>query len=163
MKKIKVSIIILGSFIILFPNKNLAQDTSIYGNQRAQNFLYGELGFEPGEFFGSLSINYERTLYDLDFVKFNGRAGLGFWFYWTDGGFDIPVTLQTIFFQKASHLEIGGGTLWMYDNYQNSGEIFHLLNIGYRYHKPERNFIFRFGINKTKYVFFPYIALGYAF
>ncbi len=143
--------------------KAFSQEQSVYGNQTAVNVLYGTLGFQPGEFFFPLTLNFERTVYDVDFVKFNIRAGFGFWIDWTEKGIDIPVSGQVVFFKKSLHPEIGIGAKYIYDFGNNMTGLSHLLNIACRYQKTDGDFMFKIGIEKDTYVFYPFFSAGYAF
>ncbi|MCD6556219.1 MAG: hypothetical protein J7K64_03410, partial [Bacteroidales bacterium] len=140
-----------------------SQEQSVYGNQSEKNSIYGIIGFNPGEFYIPLSVNYEYTLYNVGFAKINGRTGIGFWLYWTEKGIDFPITGQIVFLKKSSHIEIGIGAQYIYDFADNMTGLSHLLNIAYRYQKSDGKFLFKIGIEKNKWLAYPFISTGYAF
>jgi len=158
MKKI---ILLLG--VLIISNSVFSQDNSIYGNQSSKQSIYGTVGFNPGEFYIPLCINFERNIYDVGFAEFNGKAGVGFWLAWTERGLDFPLTLQTVFFKKSSHIEIGIGAQYIYDFADYITGLSHLLNIAYRYQKPNGKFLFKIGIEKNKWLAYPFISSGYTF
>ncbi len=126
-----------------------SQENSVYGNQNSINSIYGSFGFNPEEFYILLNFNFEKEIYSSDFVKINGRTGVGFWLEWTEKGIEFPLTGQALFFKKKSHLEIGGGAVYIYDFAGGMTGLSHLLNIAYRFQKPEGGFLFRIGAEKT--------------
>ncbi len=151
------------SCILLYSVSAFSQENSIYESQSAKNSVSVNLGFNPGEFYIPLTVNYEHLFYDAGFAKINGRTGIGFWLYWTENGLEFPITGQIVFFKKASHIETGIGAQYIYDFADNMTGLSHLLNIAYRFQKPDGKFLFKIGIEKNKWLIYPFISTGYAF
>jgi len=150
-------------FILTISNLSYSQEKPVYGNQISLNSIYGSIGFNPEEFYIPLTVSYERLLYDTGFLKLNARTGFSFWVWWTEKGFDVPITTQVIFFKKTSHIDIGIGGQLIYDFNNNMTGLSHLLNIAYRFQKAEGGFIFRVGMEKNKFLAYPLLSFGYAF
>ncbi|NOZ34635.1 MAG: hypothetical protein GXO80_04980 [Chlorobi bacterium] len=151
------------SIIVCCVISGFSQEIPVSENQTTQNSVYGNLGFNPEEFYIPLSVNYEYTLYNVGFAKINGRTGVGFWLAWTEKGIDFPVTGQIVFFKKSSHIEIGIGAQYIYDFADNMTGLSHLMNIAYRFQKPNGKFLFKIGIEKNKWQAYPFISTGCAF
>ncbi len=126
--------------LVFYVAAGFSQDKSFSENKTTQNSLYGSLGFNPEEFYIPLSVNYEHTFYNAGFVKINGRTGLEFWVYWTEKGVDFPLTGQIVFFKKASHIDAGIGVQYIYDFDDSLTGLSHLINIAYRFQKPDGKF-----------------------
>ncbi len=161
MNIIKKTILLLS--ILIVSSTVFSQEQSVYGNQSEKNSIYGTIGFNPGEFYIPLCLNFERNIYDVGFAEFNGRTGIGFWLDWTEKGIDFPITGQIVFFKKSSHIEIGIGAQYIYDFADNMTGLSHLLNLAYRFQKPKGKFLFKIGIEKNKWTVYPFISTGYAF
>jgi hypothetical protein len=162
MKKISL---ICFFVLILFTAESYSQEKSISGNQYSLNKIYGQIGFNAPDFYGTLTANYEHTIFKTNFAEFTGRTGVGFWIYWMESGLSIPLTGQAVLFKRASHIEIGAGLEYIrgFTEYTLKNDWSSLLNIAYRYEKPNGNFLFKIGIEKNKYCFYPFLSFGYAF
>ena len=133
-----------------------------------KNVIYGTLGIDVSETYGTIMANYERMILELpnSFVQsFWVRVGAGPWVWWTGKGWHYASTLSALTGRKSVHFEFGGGILFTYDSHY---EKFHPLigdrhlagNLGFRYQKPGGTFIFRTGIGWPEYM---YLSLGYCF
>jgi hypothetical protein len=145
-----------------------------------KNNIYPEVGYWL--IGGSVTINYERMIFQtgkISTARFFLRAGYGYWAFWTGGGPAGILAFNIVLFNKAHHLETGPGIVVLYDNSKNHDDIFRPpdpneqphswreniiytpeINIGYRYQKPGKHFIFRIGLSYPEGV---YSGLGISF
>ena len=108
-----------------------------------------------------LVLNYEKHISSVGKVSWYGRVGGGYGVSLIDGLFDSSEgwgglgAITMLISKKNKHLEVNAGAFLGVDTYYNHnsrlgaiGEradpfIFPILNIGYRYQKPNSGFIFR--------------------
>lgn len=144
-----------------------------------RNVVQLSAGF--GGYFGAYNVNYERLLIqfeDNSLVGLWGKVGLGEYAVIYDlGGPYQHVSLGLLGGRKKSHFELNFGGARMYDkrgfegywkiqypstapkkaNYVQWNPV---GSMGYRYQKPDGNFVFRTGLGYPEGVF---IGLGVAF
>ncbi|NPA67499.1 MAG: hypothetical protein GXO50_02710 [Chlorobi bacterium] len=157
-KTLLIFLILKSSLLIYSQEKNIDRHNTFF------DAVYGSNGFNIGEIYISVNINLEKTLYNTEYVKINGRTAAGFWAGWAETGIEAPLTGQIILFKRSSHLEIGAGGYYFYDFYDDTDNGFgSLLNMAYRFQKPEGGFLFRAGVEKNKYLAYFILSLGYAF
>lgn len=116
-------------------------------------------------------IDAEQTLIILPRSSFNLRIGYGFWSGWAGSGDNIYLSGKYLSGRKKSHLEADLGLKVIIDDCCNgswladrnniySVDYVPLINIGYRYEKPDGGLIFRIGAGLESFV---NIGLGYKF
>jgi hypothetical protein len=137
-----------------------------------KNAIYGTVGVDYFELYGTVMANYNRMILELPpsylFHSFWLGIGTGPW----RRGFDVPErgwnftsALSALIGRKNVHLEMGAGVLFTYNTYYDKFQPLvndrHLAgNLGLRYQKPGRNFIFRTGIGWPEFI---YLSFGYCF
>jgi len=122
----------------------------------------------PGEFYFSLTGNYERMIVKLpkSFVhSFWFRVGGGPWAGWGPTGINYVSTLSALMGRGAVHAELGSGVLFSY--WSDEKEFHPIVNdryiagfLGFRYQKPGGSFVFRTGLGWPEGL---YLSLGYCF
>ena len=102
-----------------------------------------------------LVLNYEKHMSSVGKVSWFGRVGGGYGVSLIDGLFDSTDgwgglgAITMLISKKNKHLEVNAGAFIGVDKYYGArGKkadpfIFPILNIGYRYQKPNSGFIFR--------------------
>jgi len=125
--------------------------------------LYLSVGILP--IYLSAVANYEIMLVERPdkFFKNSGiRIGGGAFAFWEDHGAAIVAMYTSISGKGSKHLEFGiGATYLKYLSYgAEDWVILPAGNIGYRFTKPDSNFIFRTGIGFPEGV---YIGFGFRF
>jgi len=116
--------------------------------------------------FLSIDLNYERKIMTYEKGYLFGRVGAGYWAGWAILGANFKFHLSYIYGKKNSHLEFNLGARYkgefVHTSYNepggfSDGDMLPIVNIGYRYQKPGRPFVFRAGIG-TESVF--YLSIG---
>jgi len=143
---------------------NITYSQSIEKQEISKNILYLELG--TNFYVSSVSVNFERHFYSSSSEKVHlyGRAGIGgAAVYWTHAGWGGLGGLTMILGKGKHHFETSAGAFLGYESgtpYEK-GTLFvlPLLDLGYRFQKPGKGFLFRakagiLGIG---------VGLGYAF
>jgi hypothetical protein len=145
MKKLVLVITILSG---LFS----ANAQSLEKNEMSKNSIYFDTGIVPGV---HAFVNYERSLYQGKKVSWYGRAGFGYGgLLLSDGGFGGLGAITMLTGKKNSHFELNTGVFS-----GNNSVTLPLLDVGYRYQKPDGGFIFKAKIGILGIGF----GLGYAF
>ena len=90
------------------------------------------------------------------------RGGVGGWGTYDDYGLVVFSMLSSLTGERNHHFEFGiGGAYLSYAefsyNYNTGNKILPAANVGYRFQKPERNFLFRTGIGFPDAI---YIGVG---
>lgn len=130
-----------------------------------RNIITGNLGLIE------FNLNYERVLFVLDRATVNMRVGYGWWDDWGGSGNNIYFVNQYVIGRRLSKLELGIGAKFKIDdccggdwlkgvNNIYSTDLYPVLNIGYRFEKPEGGFVFRFGFGTESFV---NLGFGYKF
>lgn len=122
----------------------------------APNILYAEAG-GPG---GLLSFNYD-TRFKKSYKGMGIRAGLGLLFDFYGAGYAVPVALNYLTGEGASHLELAGGLSYFHFKERNQDSWFNFPNesfvtpfvwVGYRYQPLQKKIVFRAGFTQfTKF------------
>jgi hypothetical protein len=162
--------ILLAICLVFSLNSGFSQTTNSEYKpiELKKNVIYGTLGIDYWEFYGTLMGNYERMIFQLPKSFVNSvwvRVGAGPWAWWTGEGINYVSTLSVLTGRKSAHLEIGSGLLITYNSDHNS---YHPLinnsylagNLGFRYQKPGGNFVFRTGMGWPEFM---YLSLGVCF
>jgi hypothetical protein len=124
-------------------------------NEMRKNSIYFDMGFIPG--FHAF-VNYERSFYQGKKVSWYGRMGAGYGgFLFAAGGFGALGAVTMLTGKKNSHFELNTGLF----SGQEDGDSFTLplIDVGYRYQKPEGGFVFKAKIGILGVGF----GVGYAF
>ena len=133
-----------------------AQNNSDLISTPVKNNVYFDLGGFPG---AHIFMNYERKVHESGNISLYGRVGFGYAgmiMVGSGGGVLGAATLLTG--KGNSHMEFNLGVFSSKDN--NDYFILPLLDVGYRYQKPEGGLIFK--VKSGVLVIFS-IGLGYAF
>jgi hypothetical protein len=134
-----------------------ANAQSLEKNKMSKNSIYFDTGIIPGI---HAFVNYERSLYQGKKVSWYGRMGFGFGgillAYSGFGGLG-GVTMLTG--KKNSHFELNTGIFSGKDIDYSNSFAYPLLDVGYRYQKPDGGFIFKAKLG----ILGVGIGLGYAF
>jgi hypothetical protein len=156
-------------------DQETAPSVSDSARKELKNNIYP--GISLGLMWGSLTINYERKLFNLDESQQASaylRAAYGNWGVWGASGNGLLLSLNCIPSKKPSHVELGLGAAMLIvkdlDNCAQPPEermddknltwFKPVFNLGYRYQHPYKNFLFRIGAS------FPegaYMGLGVHF
>ena len=157
MKKILIAFAFL--FLSLYSS---AQDDRYSPEVLRHHAVYTNLGFL------SLDLNYEHKLFTYEKGYLFGRVGAGYWADWAILGANFKFHLSYISGKKNSHLEFDVGARYkgefVYSSFIkpggfSNGDILPIVNIGYRFQKPGRPFVFRVGVG-TESIF--YLSIGRA-
>jgi hypothetical protein len=116
-------------------------------------------------------IDAEQTLIILPGSSINLRLGYGFWSGWAGSGDNIYLSGKYLSGRKKSHLEADLGLKVIIDDCCNgswladrrniySVDYIPLINIGYRYEKPDGGLMFRIGAGLESFI---NLGLGYKF
>ena len=155
MKKILIAIAFL--FLSFYSS---GQDDRYSQDVLRSQTIYANLGFL------SLDLNYEHKLMTFDNGYLFGRFGLGYWVDWAILGGNAKFSLSYITGKKNSHLEFGLGARYkgefVHSDFIDTGgfskgDMLPIVNVGYRFQKPGRPFVFRIGIG-TESIF--YLSIG---
>jgi len=153
-------ITILGSSINSFAQEEKLQEVEL-----KKNAIYGSVGFMLMHVTGT--VYYERIKkLDSSFSTF-ANVGIGRFANWNgDGGYST-FKVGLLSGLKKHHLELGVGAGFNWPKFGSGEEIFELpftnitkfglaANIGYRFQKPQENFMFRIGASfpETLYIGF---------
>ena len=126
-------------------------------NILSKNSIYFDTGLIPGI---HAFVNYERSIYQGEKVSWFGRAGLGFGgLLMVGGGFGGLGAVTMLTGKKNSHFELNAGIFSGKDIDDSNSFAFPLLDVGYRYQKPNGGFIFKAKLG----ILGVGIGLGYAF
>ncbi|MFT4755230.1 MAG: hypothetical protein ACI85Q_002798 [Salibacteraceae bacterium] len=120
----------------------LANAQSTEQNELSKNNIYFDTSLIPGI---HAFINYERRLYHTKNITLYGRTGYGFsGFVWGNAGFGGLGALTMLTGKKNSHFELNAG-LFVGEELGTENDLFSLplLDVGYRYQKPDGGFIFK--------------------
>jgi hypothetical protein len=124
-------------------------------NEMPKNSIYFDMGLIPGY---HAFVNYERNFYEGKKVSWYGRMGAGYGgFLLSSGGFGALGAVTMITGKKNSHFELSTG----FFRGKGFGDTFTLpiIDVGFRYQKPEGGFIFKTKVGILGVGF----GLGYAF
>jgi hypothetical protein len=152
-KNIKTGIIIL--LFIFLNNFAVAQNNekTVLSNIN----LYADAGLH---FAGQISINLEVKIHSLKTLTFYGRGGYGeAAVMFGDSGRGWIGALTMLTGKKNNHFEMNGGAFFGKDTSSQESFVYPLLDLGYRYQKPEGGFIFRAKMG----ILGGGLGLGYAF
>jgi len=156
--KIKITI-----FFCLLTTLIYAQGSDNKSNTESlrKNAVYGTVGFFPIYFFGGGSIEHLFTRPPGKVLTaFGVRVGAGPFALWEDTGMDYYLNFNALVGRNKHHFEIGAGPMLMHMEYDNENSIWPSGNIGYRFQKPGKNFIFRAGGGWPEAA---YLSVGIAF
>jgi hypothetical protein len=154
MKKLLLVITILTFALNLNAQSN---DT----NELSKNSVYLDTGLGYG---GQVSINYERQIYSGEKLTWFGRVGAGAAYKWKSND-DISLgpgglaAITMLTGKRNNHFELNAGTFIVSDSDDNNSGVSPLLDVGYRYQKPNGGFVFKAKIG----ILGIGIGLGYAF
>lgn len=99
-------------------------------------------------------------LYSGNKVTLYGKAGGGFGgVLLLTGGPGGLAAITMLTGKNNNHFELNGGAFIGYDNYYNDMFYLPILDLGYRYQKPEGGFLFKAKVGISGFGF----GLGYAF
>jgi hypothetical protein len=108
-----------------------------------RNYIIGNASFE------GVTLNYERNIIQWSKSYTNMRIGFGLFNDLQGGGKQGIATLVHLFGKKKSHLELNLGIKYFVNSknnlYPSSKHFYRDMFVGYRYEKPDGNFIFRIG------------------
>ena len=126
-------------------------------NELSKNSIYFDTGIIPGV---HAFVNYERSLYQGKKVSWFGRAGFGYGgLLLADGGYGGLGAVTMLTGKKNSHFELNAGVFSGKEIDGSNSVTFPLLDVGYRYQKPDGGFIFKAKVG----ILGVGIGLGYAF
>lgn len=156
-----------------------SNDTSDYRGVN-KNSIQATVGFAG--LMGAYNVNYERKLVGFEkgtLIGLWSKIGFGGWAVWSSGGSYQSATLGILTGAKNNHFELNVGGARMFNNrsYEEAQDIsahfsepqplksdyVHVRLVGtagYRYQKPDGNFLFRCGIGYPETAF---VGLGVAF
>ena len=121
-----------------------------------KNSVYFDTGIFPG---AHVFMNYERKVHESDNISLYGRVGFGYaGIIMGDGGGGVLGAATLLTGKGNSHMEFNLGIFSGKDN--NDPFILPLLDVGYRYQKPEGGLIFKV---KAGVLGIFSVGLGYAF
>lgn len=130
----------------------------------SKNTTYLEFG--TNYIVSSVFVNYERHFYSSATEKLHlyGRAGLGgAAVFWHHAGWGGLAGLTMLTGPKNHHFEASAGAFLGYESggpsYKGTLFVLPLLDLGYRYQKPGKGFLFRAKVGTLSLG----IGLGYAF
>jgi hypothetical protein len=163
-------IILLILILLVYVNICVSQGNSSNINSDAsrKNVIYATLGLEPGEFYGTIMVNYERKIvqFQKSFISsIWTRVGAGPWVWWTDKGTNYIGSISMLTGRKTMHFESGAGLLITYNSESKSfrpliHNRYFAGNLGLRLQKYGRPFVFRTGIGWPEFL---YISSGISF
>nr|WP_319397662.1 hypothetical protein [uncultured Carboxylicivirga sp.] len=144
------------SVLLFFVNANSQAQSNMTSTLSKNNF-YVDAG---GHFAGQASINLERLFYTGEKTAWYARAGLGgAGIIMANGGLGGLGAVTMLTGRGNKHFEMNCGAFIGKESDDNDIFVFPLIDLGYRYQKPEGGFIFR-----AKLGFLGLgIGLGYAF
>jgi hypothetical protein len=124
-------------------------------NEMRKNSIYFDTGFIPG--FHAF-INYERSFYQGKKFFWYGRMGTGYGgFLFAGGGFGALGAVTMLTGNKNSHFELNTG---LFSGKEDGDAItLPIIDVGYRYQKPEGGFVFKAKVGILGVGF----GVGYAF
>ncbi len=155
--------IIFTSFFALFTISLFSQEFD-YSTEKPkinESSLYGGIGITP--LYGNFTVNYEILLVERPnslFKKRGLRVGTGIYQYYDDGSLNLIINYSSLTGTKNNHFELGLGAAYLHFLTSTNKYFSPAVNIGYRFKKTERKFIFRTGIGFPELL---YIGFGYAF
>jgi hypothetical protein len=145
-----------------------------------KNAIQATVGF--AWLMGAYNVNYERMIISFEkgtLVGLWSKIGFGGWGVWSTGGPYQSVTLGILTGAEKNHFElnVGGARMYNRSGYKHDQDINNYLSepqpqksdyvniklvgtAGYRYQKPNGNFLFRCGIG---YPETSYVGFGVAF
>lgn len=122
----------------------------------------------PVEFYFSFLGNYERMIFHLPESFIHSiwiRVGAGPWAGWGPTGMNYVSTVSALMGRGSAHFEFGPGVLFTY--WSDEKQFKPIINerylagfLGFRYQKPQGNFLFRTGLGWPDGI---YLSLGYCF
>ena len=125
-------------------------------NFNSKNNVYFDIGGFPG---AHIFMNYERKVHESDNISLYGRVGFGYAGMIMVGSGGGVVGAATMLTGKGnSHMEFNLGIFSSKEN--NDLFILPLLDVGYRYQKPEGGIMFKV---KAGVLGIFSVGLGYAF
>ena len=134
--KSRFRILIIALVLSYWPNILHAQSTDPTSLSKNHIFMGVSVGLVS-----QAAVNYERKIYSGEKISWYGRLGAGgSALFWTNEGLGGLAAITMLTGKGNGHFEfsaggfIGGG----YETFINL-----VLNVGYRYQKPNRGFIFR--------------------
>lgn len=130
-------IILISIISIIFQNVVVAQNTD--KPKHSNTNLYIDMGMH---FAGQVSINLEKQIYSGEKITWYGRAGIGgagVAFGETGAGVLGAITMLTG--KGKNHFEMNGGAILCKNQWTSF--VLPIIDLGYRYQKPEGGFIFR--------------------
>ena len=126
-------------------------------NILSKNSIYFDTGLIPGI---HAFVNYERSIYQGERVSWFGRAGFGIGgMLLSEGGFGGLGAVTMLTGKKNSHFELNAGIFSGKDIGNSNSFALPLLDVGYRYQKPDGGFVFKAKLG----ILGVGIGLGYAF
>ncbi len=122
----------------------------IYAQEREDSTLNIKRNYIIGNVsFAGVTLNYERNIIQWSISYTNMRIGFGLFNDLQGGGKQGIASLVHLFGKKKSHLELNLGIKYCVNSKNNmwpSSKHFYLDPfVGYRYEKPDGDFIFRIG------------------
>jgi hypothetical protein len=124
-------------------------------NEMRKNSIYFDTGVIPGY---HAFVNYERSFHQGKWVSWYGRMGAGYGgFLFAGGGFGALGAVTMLTGKKNSHFELSTG---LFRGKEDRDAItLPIIDIGYRYQKPEGGLVFKAKIGILGVGF----GIGYAF
>lgn len=151
----KSKLIVIGLLSLIICDYAGAQDTE--STSLSKFNIYADLG---GHFGAQASLNFEGHIYSGEKSTWYARGGLGAaGIIMATGGPGVLAGVTMLTGKENKHFELNAGAFVGKDFEQDNMYVFPLIDLGYRYQKPEGGFIF-----KAKLGFLGIgIGLGYAF
>jgi len=148
---------------------------SIYARNRQKNSIYGTIGYLG--LYGDAGGNYERLIWEPHKGLFKSvwfRVGGAWYSQWGSKGTFLLSGVTVLTGLNNRHIEINMGITSMFDKLSYDMEVrnfpetaksayrqfFPSFGLGYRYQKPDGNFLFRTGIAIPEAA---YLSLGFCF
>jgi hypothetical protein len=161
MKLTCIYFIVFFLIISLCPlrGQNLASENSEPPLYR--HSVYGTAGYAPLYLNGAISYECIVNKWPRHFFKYGSiKASNGKWALWDDTGTVYSISYAGMTGKAVNHFEINTGVGYLKSKDKTRNEIIPNLSMGYRYHAPEINLVFRVGIGFPEML---HISIGLCF
>lgn len=141
-------------------------DTIIYNTRkkktkekkRNSNAIYVNIG--NGLLYFTATAYYEKKVTQNTMASTFIKTGIGGYALWGEGGYYALAQYGILAGSKNNHLELAAGINYFINGDLKGQKYPFSGTLGYRFHKPDGNFIFRTGVSWPEAV---YVGLGFSF
>jgi hypothetical protein len=141
-------------------------DTIIYNTEkkpfknivRNSNAIYTNIGI--GGLYFTATAYYERKITQSSMASTFIKAGVGGYALWGEGGYYVLTQYGILTGSKKNHFELAAGVNYFINGDLKGQKYPFSGTLGYRFHKPDGNFIFRTGVSWPEAV---YVGFGFSF